>query len=134
LRATLLRLVGPHPNLDGAFAKIRQEYTQAIVALEHPAIGANARKIAERACALNIPSIFARDQAGSGGLFGYGTSLGGAAHVMARAVSRVLGGDAAIDIPIESFCSPELVADMATARDLGLTVPPAILRNAVRVN
>jgi putative tryptophan/tyrosine transport system substrate-binding protein len=134
LRATLLRIVGPHPDLDGAFKKIQQEYIQAIVALEQPAIGANACKIAERACALNIPSIFARDQAGCGGLFGYGTSLGGAAHVMARPASRVLGGEAPIDIPIESFCSPELVADMATARDLGLVVAPAVLRNAVRVN
>ena len=134
LRATVLRIVGPAPDLEGAFASIRQDGAQAIVALEHPAIGANARKIAERALALNIPSIFERDQAGSGGLLGYGTSLAAATHVMARQVSWVLGGEAPADIPIESFCLPGLVVDMATARHLRLTIPPAVLRNAMRLN
>jgi putative ABC transport system substrate-binding protein len=134
LRATVLRIVGPAPDLEGAFANIRQDGAQAIVALEHPAIGANARKIAERSLALNIPSIFGRDQAGSGGLLGYGTSLAAAAHVMARQVSWVLGGEAPADIPIESFCLPELVVDMATARHLRLAIPPAVLRNAMRLN
>ena len=134
LRATVLRIAGPAPDLEEAFANLRQNRAQAIVALEHPAIGANARKIAERARTLNVPSIFARDQAGCGGMLGYGTSLAGAAHVMARHASRVLGGEAPADIPIESFRLPELVVDMATARHLALTIPPAVLRSAVRVN
>ncbi len=134
LRATVLRIIGPDPDLDGVFATIGQDRVQAIVALEQPAIGANARKIAERARALNIPTIFARDQALCGGLLGYGTSLAEAAHVMARPVSRVLDGEAAANIPIESFCCPELIVDMAAARDLGLTIPRAILAKAKCVN
>jgi len=70
LRATVLRIVGPAPDLEKAFSVLRQEGAEAIVALEHPAIGANASQIAERARALNIPSLFARDQAEAGGLFG----------------------------------------------------------------
>jgi putative ABC transport system substrate-binding protein len=134
LRATALRIIGPDPDLDGVFASLRQDRVQAIVALEQPAIGANARKIAERARALNIPTIFARDQALCGGLLGYGTSLAEAAHVMARPVSRVLGGEAPADIPIESFCCPELIVDMAAARCLGLTIPQAVLARAKCVN
>ncbi len=134
LHATLLRVIGPDPDLEGAFAKLRQEHAQAVVALEQPAIGASARKIAERALALNIPSVFARDQAGSGGLFSYGTSLAGAAHAIARQVSRVLGGVAPADIPVETVSSPELVIDMRAAHRLGLSIPREVLRNAVRVN
>jgi putative ABC transport system substrate-binding protein len=134
LRATVLRIVGPAPDLEEAFGKIQRHGAHAIIALEHPAIGANAARIAEGAMALNIPSIFARDQAGAGGLFYYGTSLGQAAHFMAQQVSRVLGGDAPADIPIQTLSSPELVLDMRAAHRLGLTIPPDVLRNAVQVN
>jgi putative ABC transport system substrate-binding protein len=134
LRATVLRVVGPAPDLEGAFANLRQNRTQAILALEHPAIGANARKIAEYALALNIPSVFARDQAGSGGLLSYGTSLAGAAHAMARQVSRVLSGEAPADIPIETMSSPELVIDVRAAHRLGLSIPREVLRIALRVD
>jgi putative tryptophan/tyrosine transport system substrate-binding protein len=134
LRTAVLHIEGPTPDLDKVFRVLRQEGAQAIVALEHPAIGANAAQIAERALALNIPSIFARDQAGAGGLFAYGTSLGQAANVMTRQVSRVLRGEAPADISIETLRSPELVIDMRTAHHLGLELPRDVLRNAVRVN
>lgn len=80
MRSTLLRIVGPDPDLDAVFDSVRQDGAQAIVALEQPAIGFNARRIAERARRLVIPTIFARDQAGCGGLLGYGTSLAAAAR------------------------------------------------------
>ena len=131
MRATVLRIVGPAPDLEKAFSVLRQEGAEAIVALEHPAIGANASQIAERARTLNIPSFFARDQAEAGGLFGYGTSLGRAAHAMAHQVTQVLAGEVPADIAIETLCSPELVIDMRTARHLGVTIPPEVLRSAV---
>lgn len=134
VHASVLHIVGPAPDLEETFSIMRQDGTQAIVALENPAIGTNASRIAERAAALNMPSIFAREQAGLGGLLGYGTSLGRAAYVMARQVSGVLGGKAPGEIPIETFSAPELAVDMRTARHLGLTIPPDILRNAVRLN
>lgn len=134
LRATMLRIVGPDPDLDGVFATLRQDRVQAVVALEQPAIGANAHRIAERAQALNIPTVFARDQAVCGGLLAYGTSLAEAARVMAGPVGRVLGGEAPANVPIESFSCPELIVDMAAARHLRLTIPQAVLAKAKCVN
>ena len=132
LRATVLRIVGPAPDLEKAFSVLRQEGAEAIVALEHPAIGANASQIAERARALNIPSLFARDQAEAGGLFGYGTSLGRAARAMAHQVTQVLAGEVSADMPIQTLCSPELVIDMRTARHLGVTISPDVVPDGVR--
>ena len=134
LRAIVLRIVGPDPDLDSVFAGLRRDGVQAIVALEQPAIGANAREIAARARRLNLPSVFARDQAGTGGLFAYGTSLAAAAKVMARQVSQVLNGKAPADIPIESFCAPEFALDTATASHLKLSIPSAALANAMTHN
>lgn len=134
LRTSVLRIRGRAPDLERVFAIFRQERAQAVIVLEHPANGANATEIAGRALALNIPSVVARDQAGAGGLFGYGTSLGEAGNVMARLASRVLGGEAPADIPIETLNEPELVIDMRTARRLGLTISPDVLANAIRLN
>jgi len=130
LRAIVVRVIGPHPDLDSLFTGLERDGVQAIVALEHPAISANAGKIAAHARRLNLPSAFARDQAGTGGLFVYGTSLAAAAKVMAKQVSQVLGGNAPLDIPIESFCAPEFGIDMATAGQLKLSIPSGILANA----
>lgn len=132
LCATVLRICGPAPDLEKAFTVLRQDGAEAIIALEHPAIGANAPQIAERACVLDIPSFFARDQAEAGGLFGYGTSLGRAAHAMAQHVSQVIAGEAPADIAIETLCSPELVIDMRTARHLGVKIPSRVVRKAAR--
>jgi putative ABC transport system substrate-binding protein len=131
LRAIVLRIVGPDPDLDRIFTCLQKDGVQAIVALEQPAIGANARKIAARARKLNLPSVFARDQAGTGGLFAYGTSLAAAAKGMARQVSQVLNGKAPADIPIESYYAPEFAVDMATASHLKLSIPSAVLANAM---
>lgn len=133
LHAIDVRVAGPQPDLLTAFAKMREDGTQALVALENPIIGVNAAQIAEHALSQNLPAVLALEQAGAGGLLSYGTSLGQAAHRMARQVSRLLKGDAATELPIETLRSPDLVVDMRAARRLGLTIPPEVLRRAIRV-
>jgi putative tryptophan/tyrosine transport system substrate-binding protein len=133
LHAIVLRVVGPEPDLQMAFAKMREDGTQALVALANPIIGVHASQIAERALSQNLPALFALEQAGAGGLLSYGTSLGQAAHRMAWQASRLLDGDAATELPIETLRCPDLVVDMRTACRLGLTIPPEVLRRAGRV-
>ncbi|MBW7969055.1 ABC transporter substrate-binding protein [Bradyrhizobium sp. BR 10289] len=133
LRAIDVRVGGAEPDLQMAFARMREYGTQALVALENPIIGVHAAQIAERALSQNLPALLALDQAGAGGLLSYGTSLGQAAHRMAWQVSRLLDGDTATELPIETLRCPDLVVDMRPARRLGLTVPPEVLRRAGRV-
>jgi putative ABC transport system substrate-binding protein len=133
LHAIVVRVAGPEPDLQMAFAKMREDGTQALVALENPIIGVHASQIAERALSQNLPALLALEQAGAGGLLSYGTSLGQAAHRMAWQASRLLKGDAATELPIETLRCPDLVVDMRAARRLGLTVPPEVLRRAGRV-
>ena len=76
LHAIVVRVAGPEPDLQTAFAKMQEDGTQAIVALENPIIGVNATQIAERALSQNLPALLALEQAEAGGLLSYGTSLG----------------------------------------------------------
>jgi putative tryptophan/tyrosine transport system substrate-binding protein len=133
LHAIVVRVAGPEPDLQMAFAKMQEDGTQALVALENPIIGVHAGQIAERALSQNLPALLALEQAGAGGLLSYGTSLGQAAHRMAWQASRLLKGDAATELPIETLRCPDLVVDMRAARRLGLTIPPEVLRRAGRV-
>ena len=133
LRSQVIRISGPDPDLAGAFAAMQSEGAEALVVLEHPVNGANAASIAELALARCMPTALARSQAEAGGLFGYGTSLRGAAYQMAQHASRILRGTEPNDLPVETFHRPELVVNMRTARNLGLTVPPDILSGAVRI-
>jgi putative ABC transport system substrate-binding protein len=133
LHAIDVRVAGPEPDLQMAFAKMREDGTQALVALENPIIGVHAAQIAERTPSQKLPAILALEQAGTGSLLNYGTSLGQAAHRMAWQASRLLKGDAATELPIETLRCPDLVVDMRAARRLGLTIPPEVLRRAGRV-
>jgi putative ABC transport system substrate-binding protein len=103
------------------------------VALEQPILGVHGAQIAEGALAQNVPALLALEQADAGGLLSYGTSLGQAAHRMARQASRLLDGDAAIELPIETLRCPDLVVNMRTACRLGLVIPPEVLLSAGRV-
>jgi putative ABC transport system substrate-binding protein len=131
VRPQVVRIAGPDPDLIGAFAAMQREGADALVVLEHPVNGANAARIAELALARCLPTGVARAQADAGGLFGYGTSLRGAAYQMAGYASRILRGAEPCDLPVETFHCAELVVNMRTVRNLGLTVPPDILIRAV---
>jgi len=133
LHAIDVRVAGPEPNLQMTFANMREDGTQALVALENPIIGVHAAQIAERALSQNLPALFALEQAGAGGLLSYGTALGQAAHRMAGQASQLLEGRAATELPIETLRCPGLVVDMRAAGRLGLTIPPEILRRSIRV-
>ena len=76
-------------------------------------LNGSSRQLILTSCAANCPTI-----------------LGKAARVMARQASRILGGDAAADIPIEIFRAPELVVNMAAAGQLKVLLPLALHENA----
>ncbi|MBR1178008.1 hypothetical protein JQ617_28880 [Bradyrhizobium sp. KB893862 SZCCT0404] len=68
MHAIDVRVIGPEPDLQTAFARMREDDTQALQALENPIIGVHAAQIAERALSQNVPALVALEQAGAGGL------------------------------------------------------------------
>ncbi|MER8504546.1 MULTISPECIES: ABC transporter substrate-binding protein [unclassified Mesorhizobium] len=133
LNPQVLRIIGPQPDLDGAFAAMDRELVEALIVLEEPNIAALRARIAELALARRLPTIFAREQIDAGGLFCYGTSLRSATYHMALCAKKILDGKSPRDIPIQTLSQHELVVNLQTARKLGLTVPSNIVNRAVRV-
>lgn len=128
-----LRLAGPTPDLEGAFAAIRQEHAQALLVLEEPVLGVYAAKIAELAAKDHLPTMFPPSRVAAGGLIAYGTSQVEAIRRMTAYVDKILKGSKPSELPVEAVTRYELTVNLKTAREIGVTIPSEVLKLADKV-
>jgi ABC-type uncharacterized transport system substrate-binding protein len=128
LQSQQLWVAGPSPDLEGAFATFRQEHADAVVVLEEPLLGIHAKKIAELAAKYRLPTMVPPSSADAGGLIGYGTSLREGYRRMAIYVDKILKGAKPGDLPVQTVTRYELVVNLRTAQEIGVTIPPEVLR------
>jgi len=88
-------------------------------------------RIVEFAAMSRLPAIYGlREFVDSGGLMSYGTDRRDLYRRCATYVHRILTGTRPADLPVERPVKFELAINLKTARVLGLTIPPALLRRA----
>jgi putative ABC transport system substrate-binding protein len=68
-----------------------------------------------------------------GGLASYGISYNRAGRSSARYVQRILAGANPKELPIETIDKLDLVLNLSTARQIGLTISPGVLARADKV-
>ena len=133
LTPQVLKLRGPKPDFDAAFKAMASEDAEALVALEVPSVFAVPKTVAELATARRIPTMLWGGQGEAGGLISYGTSYTETYRRVPVYVDRILKGAKPAETPIEVFSNHQLVINLKTARELGLTVPADLLNRADRV-
>jgi putative ABC transport system substrate-binding protein len=69
----------------------------------------------------------------AGGLISYGPSFPAAFRRAAVLMDKVLKGTTPTKIPVEQARNFELVINLKTAKQIGLTIPPNVLARADRV-
>jgi putative ABC transport system substrate-binding protein len=135
LSTLLLKVHGPAPDLDGAFAAMKTDGTEALVVLDVPATINNQRRIAELALSLRLPTLFlgGRRMADAGGLMAYGTGLLDTLPRLPPLVAKLVGGARPFDVPFETVTQKVLIFNLRTADALRLRIAPELLAQADRI-
>ena len=120
-------------EFESAFAAMEKRHVEAVVVADDVTFIANARAIVQLAQKHRLPSLGFLEAAEYGVLIAYGVNLIETFRRAAYFVDRILKGTAPSDLPIERATKFELVINRATARTLGLMIPPELLLRADRV-
>jgi putative ABC transport system substrate-binding protein len=123
------------PNeLDRAFAAaIAKEQADALVIVDDPVLISNARPIAETVAKHRIPSIGFKEYVQAGGLACYAADHLRIWRQAGVFVDKILKGAKPGDLPINQATHFEFIINAKTAKALGLTIPPSLLRRADQV-
>jgi putative tryptophan/tyrosine transport system substrate-binding protein len=123
-----------NPDFEGAFREAVKGRVGALIAARNAVFIVNRKRIAELAIKNRLPSMFERsDMVEAGGLVSYATNEAENYRRAAVFVDKILKGTKPADLPVEQPMKFELVINLKTAKQIGLTIPPNVLARADRV-
>ncbi len=116
---------------EGAFKEAVKARSGALAVTLNPVSNSNQKPIADLAIKNRLPAMCARgDYVDNGCLMSYGPSYVAEGRDAARYVDKILKGTKPADLPVEQPMKFELVINLNTAKQIGLTIPPSVLYRA----
>jgi len=121
-------------GLDSAFAAMAGERAGALIVLTDIMFFNQHKRIVSLATKGRLPAVFwRREFTEAGGLLAYGPDVSDMYRRAATYVDKILKGAKPADLPVEQPTKFELVINLKTAKQIGLTIPPNVLARADRV-
>jgi|SRR5262245_37810824 putative ABC transport system substrate-binding protein len=97
-------------------------------------MAANEKRVVGFALKSRLPSIYGlRQPVDAGGLMSYGADIADRYRLIAWYVDKILKGARPADLPVQQPTKFELVINLKTAKQIGVTVPPEVLARASRL-
>jgi len=127
--------VGAADGFEKVFAALNKQRPDGLyVSGGGPLMNANQKRTAGFALKNRLPSMYNRREAvAAGGLMSYGADLVDSYRRVAYYVDRILKGAKPADLPVEQPTKVELVINLKTAKQIGLTIPQKVLARADKV-
>jgi putative ABC transport system substrate-binding protein len=128
-----LEVRGPD-DFDGAFEAAKRGQPDALITVGDPLMTEFRKQISDFASTYRLPAMYGlREYVEAGGLMSYGASISDLVRRAAGYVDKILRGAQPGDLPVEQPTKFELVINLKTANELGLTIPPLVLALADEV-
>jgi putative tryptophan/tyrosine transport system substrate-binding protein len=126
--------VGTEGDLEPAFRIMVQQRADALLVIADPFFIAWRKQLTALAARCATPAIYPiRYFADVGGLISYGADDNELNQQMWTYVGRILQGTKPADLSIQQSTRVELLINIKTAKDLGLTISPSLLARADEV-
>jgi putative ABC transport system substrate-binding protein len=122
-------------DLDRVFAAMGKQRPDGFyVHPSGPLMTANQKRIVGFALKSRLPSMyFYREAVEEGGLMSYGAERADSYRRVAGLVDKILKGAKPADLPVEQPTKFEMVINLNTAKQIGVTIPQSMLYRADRV-
>ena len=121
-------------EIERAFKAIAKERTRALHVLPDPVFTTHRGRIADLAVKYRLPTVSGTIESAEAGMFmSYGPNFPESYRRAATYVDKILKGAKPADIPVERPTKFELVVNLKTAKQIGLTIPQSVLYRADKV-
>ena len=121
-------------GFEGAFDAATQQRANAVLVQRDPLNNSYPTQIVALAAKHKLPGMYPEIQfVNAGGLMSYGVSTVDLYRRAATYVDKILKGAKPADLPVEQPTKFELVINLKTAKQIGLTIPPNVLLRADKV-
>jgi putative tryptophan/tyrosine transport system substrate-binding protein len=121
-------------GFEKVFSALNKERPDGLYPAGGPLMRANANRIADFALKSRLPSVYTnREYVDAGGLISYGADLADSYRRIAYYVDKILKGAKPADLPVERPTKFDLVINLKTAKQIGLTISQSMLYRADKV-
>jgi putative tryptophan/tyrosine transport system substrate-binding protein len=121
-------------DFKNAFASMGKERVGGVLVFGDPVAFERRAQIADFAVRNRLPTIYnIREFVEVGGLMSYGASLADQWRRAATYVDKILKGAKPAELPVEQPMKFELIINLKTAKQIGVTIPPNVLARADKV-
>jgi putative ABC transport system substrate-binding protein len=121
-------------EFDAAYDAISKQNVNGLLVFPEGVTLANRQRIIDFAAQHRLPSMLGwKEFVEAGGLMAYGPNRADSFRRIAAYVDKILKGRKPADLPVELPKKFELVFNLTTAKQIGLTIPPSVLARADKV-
>jgi putative ABC transport system substrate-binding protein len=121
-------------GFETVFAALNKQRPDGLYVTGGPLINANQKRIVDFALKSRLPSMYSlRLFVDAGGLMHYGADLADNYRLVAWYVDKILKGAKPAELPVQQPKKFELMINLKTAKQIGVTIPPDVLGLATKI-